>query len=423
MSILSPRLFRKAFAFVMSFGLAKGTAFLAALALPRLIDAQAYGLIELAMTVGLLAVAVLGLGVPAAAARLDLVDRDPRASSVLVALCLWLAAVGLLATGVMAASGHEARYICCAAILGLYALQFSASTYTRMRGHIQFSGWFDNVTILLAFLLVLGLVVVGRGDIQSFAWSLVTVSLAIAMGALALLARTSLAGFGGLLWSTVGIGIPMMFLGLANQVIFGTSRIAIAQELSLADVASFSLCARLTLILVFVSQVLSTGFFRSLYQLDNNAIARIFPKWLMALSGVALVLAATAYFSAHLLVIGTDIPAASLAAIFPAVTIQTTLWILNSNLEMYVTRELIARQVAIVFVVIAAAGLALGVVVSALGQLDLMAIINIYSLVMLIALLAQMVILSRRGISFGSSYRLLPMVAAPWLLLLLPRAA
>jgi hypothetical protein len=47
MSVLSSNAVRTGVTFVLSFGLGKGTSFLAALAMPRLMDARVYGGIEL----------------------------------------------------------------------------------------------------------------------------------------------------------------------------------------------------------------------------------------------------------------------------------------------------------------------------------------------------------------------------------------
>jgi hypothetical protein len=97
------KLLRTASTFVLSFGLGKGFAFAAAIALPRLVDAQTYGVIELALTIGLLGSTILGLGAPSVAVRLELVEMDARSESALVAHCVWLAALGAIATLLAAA--------------------------------------------------------------------------------------------------------------------------------------------------------------------------------------------------------------------------------------------------------------------------------------------------------------------------------
>jgi hypothetical protein len=140
----------------------------------------------------------------------------------------------------------------------------------------------------------------------------------------------------------------------------------------------------------------------------------------LALAGASTLLAVVAHFTSDLLVIGTAIPAASVKAIFPAVTVQTVLWILNSNLEMYVVRELLARKAAAIFVLTAAAALAIGLLLNALGMIGLLTIINLYSAAMAAALMIQMRVLSRHGVSLERCYLGLPLVGVPLLVSLLP---
>jgi O-antigen/teichoic acid export membrane protein len=423
MKFLTQRALRTGITFVLSFGIAKATSFAAALALPRLVDARLYGLIELALTIGLLAASILGVGAPAVAMRSYLVEKDARARSILIGHCLWLATVAILAAGAFGFFRLGTGFICSAAIIALFGLQLSASTYTRMHGHIHFSGWCDNVTMMAMFLLVVFYVLRDDTNFGNFAISVFVVALLIGAGSIALFLRTPLRDVVAMIPQVLEIGAPMMFFGVSTLLIFGTARIAIANRLSLADVGTFSLCARISLVMVFTSQVLTTGLFRSVYRLEHAAIARIFSLWTIVLSGIAFALTLIAHFGAHLLVAGTNIPAASLALIFPAVATQTTLWVLNSNLEMFITRELVARQAATYCLVIAAIGLGVGLILSAAGLLSLMVIINVYSIAMLALLLAQMRLLSRQGISFRLAYPVLPLVAACWLVYLLPSPA
>lgn len=418
MSLLS--LARVAVTFVFSFALAKGTSFLAAMAIPRLVDAPSYGVVELAMTVGVLSSSILGLGMPGAANRLYLVDKEPRAQFLLAGSCLWLAAVGLFGAFALVQLGFDAKYVVCSAILGLYGLQFSASTFTRMRGFIHYSGWFDNIAILLVCALLAVFATREHTDLGSFTGSLLVLSGLLGTAALIILVKAAVPDLKAVARRALSIGFPMMLFSASSLLIFGTLRIALGRSLTLSDVASYSLCARVTLLLVFISQVLATGFFRQLYQMEGADVSRIFTAWVVALAGASTVLAIVAHFASDLLVIGTAIPADNVKAIFPAVTVQTVLWILNSNIEMYIVRELVAQKAAQIFVLTAATTLAVGLLLHALGLIGLLTIINLYSVAMAAVLVIQMRLLSRHGVSLERSYWGLPLVAGPLLVYLLP---
>lgn len=420
MPVLSSKAIRTGLTFALSFGLGKGAAFCAALAIPRLVDARLYGVVELALTVGALGASILGLGAPSVAVKSYLIDKDPQARPMLVAYCLWLAAIGLAAAAGLAALGYGAEYICGATMIGLFGFQSSTAAYARMRGHIHLSGWFDNSSMLLTFLLISLLVLAGGAGRGNFAWALAAATAAIGIGTLATFVRLPMGDLKALVRRVVTVGTPMMFFSVSMLLIFGTSRIAIAKALTLADVACFSLCARIGLMLVFASQILTTGLFRTVYQLGNEEVARVFTLWIVVLSGIALLLTVGGHFAAPLLVAGTNIPAVSFAAVFPPVAIQMTLWVLNSNLELFVVRDLLARQAAVACVVIAALAFAAGLAMAGFGVLGLMSIINLYSLAMLVLLLTQMKLLSRQGVRFRSAYFALPLVATPSLILLLP---
>jgi hypothetical protein len=421
MSVLSSNVIRAGVTFTLSFGLGKGTSFLAALAMPRLMDARVYGGIELALTIGALGAALTGLGATSVSARRALIDREPYGVTIVFVHCLWLALIALLVAGAAAAAGAGVQYVCGAAMIGIIGFQASASSYTRIRGQVHLSGWFDNISMIIVFALACLVVVVGKANMAAFTWGVIAATTLSGLVAALMVARAPRIPWRRIFADIATLGVPMMFFGAAMMLIFGTIRIAIAKELALADVARFSLCARICLVLIFVSQALATGLFRPIYQAGGHAIARGFTLWVIALSGIAFVVAIIGYYGAPLLVAGTTTPPADFAAVFPAVVVQTSIWVLNSNLEIFVVRELISRQAAIACIVIAATGLAVGVAVAASGLLGLMTVINLYSALMAILLLTQMRLLARQGIDLSAAYWVLPLVAAPGLLYLLPK--
>lgn len=413
-------LIRVGITFALSFGLAKGLSFVAALALPRLVDGPTYGVLELALSIGGLGCAVVGLGAHTAAARIYLIDQDARAKTILAWQCLWLAAIGLCGAAATWLGGLGTDYVICTGIIGLFALQFYGSTYTRMCGLIHLSGWFDNIAILGTSLIAILLVL---------AWPPATqVEFAVAMAAMAaiavalsvvVLARTGPGDVKHLLGWGIRLGVPMMMYSVVTLAIFGTPRIAIAKALTLTDVANFSLCARLALGLVFVHQVLSTGLFRQLYQMDNARVGPLMAIWFVALSVVAFAMAVAGHYGAAWLVIGTDTSAQTVAALLPVVLVQTVLWIFNANLEFYINRELVSGQASAILAILLGLGMAAGYLLYQSGLLTLLAIVYVYIALMAAALISQMLLLSRKGFSFTLCFAALPAAASPLLVLLI----
>lgn len=406
---------RKAASFLFSFGLAKGVAFVAALLLPRLLDTPAYAFVELALTVGLLAVTVLGFGCPEVATRMHLVEKRQHAGRLLLGYCLWLCACALLSSACLALLGHGIEAICCAAMIGLNSLQFAAATYSRIKGRIHLSGWFDNIPILLVSLIVAVAFLVGANPLPFLGGSLLGIAVGIIILTLILLPRTDPLENLPLLPIMLTVGVPMMLYGVVNSAIFATPRLAIAKVLTSSDVASFSLCARIALILVFVNQVISTGLFRQLYELEKARVGQLLMLWIVFLSVFSAALTVAALYLSDWMVLGTDIPSSLVASLFPAVTVQAVLWILNSNLQNFVNRELASRLATLALLLAAFGGLAVGAVAWELKILRLHTLISIYSGVMVVTLLAQMRILSRAGIPFGRAYAALPLIGVPLL--------
>lgn len=418
---MSPLAFlRVATTYVLSFGMAKGLAFLSALMIPRLVDARTYGAIEFAMTVGILVGSTLSVGVPAASARLFLIEKDQRPHLLMASSCLWVSLIGLGIAVLVLRLGYDVEFVCSAAILGLYAFQLAASAYTRMKAYIHFSGWFDNAAILTLCAVLLVLKWFDAATFENFTWVVAFVSVAVAISAAGVLVGSDTGGLGPLLRRVLLIGLPILMFGTINQIIFGTIRIAIERALDLSDVAAFALCARVTVLLVFLRQVLETAFVRHLYVMAGDKLGPLFSVWLLVMAAATMGVALAGHYFPDLIVLGTAIPAAKVKALFPLVTVQTALWSLNSNLEMFTVRDLLSRQAATASTLVVAGALVIGLMLHSLGVLNLALIVNIYSGVMATALIIQMVLLSRKGMRFGWGYLGLPLVGMPLLVTLLP---
>jgi hypothetical protein len=119
-------------------------------------------------------------------------------------------------------------------------------------------------------------------------------------------------------------------------------------------------------------------------------------------------------------VIGTTVPAAAVVAIFPIVVVQTVLWILSANLEIFVNRELISQRAATIMVVLIGTACGVGWLLQLAGRLDLMTILEVYTGLMIAAVLTQVILLSREGFAVRRCYAVLPVAAAPLLVFWLP---
>lgn len=423
MATLTPKTLRKGLTFIVSFGLGKGAAFCAAVALPRLVDSTTYGAIELALTIGVLGATILGLGAPSVAVKYDLMDKDPRSVAILLGQSAWLALSGVAGAAAAMVIGLPPSYVCGAVMIGLFGAQSASTAFFRMRGYIHISGWVENTSMMLVFVCVAGLAAVGAARLGPLTGLMLAVALGTAAVAAVGLARHGTTGLKLLAGEVVRHGTPMMVFGLGQLLLFSTARLAIAQGGALTEVASYSLCARIALILVFASQMLNVGLFRTVYRASGAAIGRYFAVWIAVLSLLAFGVALAGHFGAGMAVLGTEIAPSSFAILFPIVAMQTTIWVLNSNLEQFVVRDLLSRPAAIAsFVVVGASALVM-LGLSAIGRLDLMAILAVYSLAMLAMLLVQMRLLAHKGVAFRGAYLVLPLAASPLLIYLLPPAA
>jgi hypothetical protein len=292
-----------------------------------------------------------------------------------------------------------------------------------MKGYIHLSGWLDNVAIMAVFVVVGALAVADGAGVTSLTWAMAVVSAALVAIGLAWMVRRPVPKLPTLARQVVRLGTPMMFFRLAQLLLFGTARIAIGKALGLDDVASFSVCARIALLLVFINQVLNIGLFRSVYRMEIATIGRAFSLWIVALAGLGCLVAVVGRFAGPLLVAGTGVPASALVDIFPLVVIQTLLWILNSNLELFVVRELLSRQAATACILVVALGLVVGVSLFEWRYLSLSILMSLYCLGMCAMLIIQMLLLSRKGVVFRHAYAALPLVASPGLLYLFPASA
>lgn len=417
---ISGAILRKAGTFVLSFGLSKIAAFTAALALPRFVDIETYGLLELAMSIASLGAGVLGLGAPAFAARAHLLEDDPSATTMLVGHAMVLSLLGSGLGLVLLFTGASNLFVICAGLLALFGVQSSASSYVRMHGNVALAGWFDAIALIAVVALAVSLSLVRLATAQYVAIGMLAIALAILIPTLRMTFRVPMQSLKLLLQQVVLNGTPMMLYGLSIILLFGTSRMAIGRGLGLADVAVFSVCARLTAMLLFANQIFQIGFIQYLYRLKGDAIARIFPYWTMALCAAALMLALVGYFSSELIVAGTSIPASAVAKVFPSAVVLSTLSILNANIELYINRELASRQAAVALTVISVVGFVVGIILLRLDVLNLASVVDLYSVAMGVALVVQMRILVRHGLSFGWSYLVLPMVVLPWFVHFLP---
>lgn len=271
--------------FLTSYGSARGLAFLGVLLLPRLLPADVYGGVELALSVAALLGNSVGLGVPQAVARLRLA-MGQKGMTDLLALAFLLSALPLLAASVGAEALGLPWVVPLALVFAvLYGAQYALSFWARMEGRKFVSTWVDNATLIL--------IGVGAGVLTLMqrppAIPTTIVALWIIAALCVLVGIKALAHFRApALWANWRIamkqGLPLLATGLVLATFVASPRLLAGRFLPLADVGALALAARICLVLLIVYQLLMTWHFRNLYIWPAERCDRLFSALLVGLS-------------------------------------------------------------------------------------------------------------------------------------------
>ncbi|MFY8106040.1 MAG: hypothetical protein ACOVKO_03925 [Elstera sp.] len=283
-----------ALSFLASYGIARGLAFLGPLLLPRLLTAETYGGLELALSLAALIGSAVGLGVPQAAPRLKLILGHARIIDVL-AFAFLLSALPLLIASLLTAwAGLSWVLTLTLGLAVLYGGQYGLSFWARVEGRKFLSTWVDNGTLVLlgaaTALLTLAAATPTARELIGSTWAL-----AILFGLLGILVLTVLRPTGLVsLWrGALKEGLPLLATGLVLAAFAAAPRLLAGRFLPLADVGALAFAARLCLLLLVVHQLLMTWHFRNLYTWPAARCDRVFAGLLggLALLGTAIMLA------------------------------------------------------------------------------------------------------------------------------------
>ncbi len=283
-----------ALSFLASYGIARGLAFLGPLLLARLLTAETYGGLELALSLAALIGSAVGLGVPQAAPRLKLILGQARIADVLAFAFLLSALPLLIASWLTAWAGLSWVLTLTLGLAVLYGGQYGLSFWARVEGRKFLSTWVDNGTLLLlgvgAALLTLAAVTPTARDLIGSAWALAVLLGLLGLGVLAALRPKGLLT----LWrGALKEGLPLLATGLVLAAFAAAPRLLAGRFLPLADVGALAFAGRLCLLLLVVHQLLMTWHFRNLYTWPAERCDKVFAGLLsgLALLGTAIMLA------------------------------------------------------------------------------------------------------------------------------------
>ncbi len=273
--------------FLASYGGARGLAFLGVLLLPRLLSADLYGGVELALSVaGLLGNAV-GLGVPQATARLRLLLGHERVTD-LLALAFLLSATPLVLASMAAAVATPLWIVPLTLVFAaIYGAQYNLSFWARAEGQKFISTWVDNGTLVLIGIGA-GLLTVLQitPDMSASLYGLWAIAFLLVMGGAITLHRFRIPG----LWinwrKAMREGLPLLATGLVLAAFVAAPRLLAGRFLSLADVGALALAARLCLLLLIVYQLLMTWNFRNFYIWPADRCDKVLSAILIGLAGL-----------------------------------------------------------------------------------------------------------------------------------------
>jgi O-antigen/teichoic acid export membrane protein len=283
--------FRAGAWFVASFGTAKTLALLGPLLLARFLTPADYGAFELALSIGLLAAVVGSLGIPLVVPQLYLALARRRVEDLLAFQILAVAALSgfalLMPWGILPTGGLRLGVN----LAGLFALQLALSTYCRVRQARLWSGWVDNLALVLLPVLMLGCYLAsGRHVLGDLASACAAVPLLVGGAALVVFLRCRRPKFGAAYRDALGRGGPMMLNAVLMFCTASGLRLAIGRYLSLEDVGVYAFGARLCLVLVLIHQIGVTGLFARIYTLPTARADRGFAVGLAGLVGLSALL-------------------------------------------------------------------------------------------------------------------------------------
>jgi O-antigen/teichoic acid export membrane protein len=332
--------------FLANFILAKGTVYLMPLALAAVASAEFYGGIELALSIGLQACAIL-LGAPLAGiTQVYLIKRDPAVGDLLLFLTFISALLLLLLTGILWLAGTGMFAVLTVSVLSVTVIQNTGSVWFRMRGERNRTAWADSAAILLAGLVAIGVVVAfgsGGTGIAAGIFALLTGLTALLSGAALL--RHRVPDMRARLARASRIGLPMMvagvfaiWLGVGGRILVGIT--------SPSDLAAYSLAFRVAGLAFGVHQLATTAAFPLLYATRTRQADRLLAMFMTAVLATTALLALAGPFIVDLFNFSAlgEHDKATFKALVPLTSFQTFFWIGFALLQFRINRSGVAKS-------------------------------------------------------------------------------
>ncbi len=385
--------------FLLAFALGKGSAFFGPLLLSQIMSIQDYGTAELGLSVGVVGAQILSLGVPGAIPQLVLIRKEGHVLDLLFFVTASIGLIGLGAAAIIYAASGQLLYVFAGIAVAGAGAQVAASVYYRSMGR-RFGILVADNLALYVFMIVGAVVFVALGRVPL--WAIILGCGAVAAGftlfALAGLARTIRPRFLAAHVDARKMGFFMMVNSLVYFAIVSSSRILVGWFLSVEAVSVYSVCLRVAGAIFLVHQLITTVYFKKLYEAPADWFDRYYLKLLaITMAGAAMILAGFELFGDRLLP-GWAAYFPEMSRVLPIVCMQTIWWVSLAQVEMRINRALISRQATMWLLVCAGLMLAVMAAFHALGLLTLPVAALVFAGTLFLALHAQLALLWRHGV-------------------------
>lgn len=337
---------------------AKAIAYVGMLALGRYIDPVAYGAIEFALSVGVLAAVLLLAGLCGASMRMALKEGEPHVLDLLAWHAAVVCAVALIVATLALLSGSSLIAMA-ALVAALYVAQFSSATYLRIREAriaIAFSDTFTIISVVAVVAVTALFLRRPNTDTISIGIFVVALIVMIASGIVAI--NHPAANFRRRAQTAFTLGLPMMMADLVGQALTQAGRLALGLVGTLEDVGMYGAIARVATGLMLIYQLCWGAFYTKLYQVEHDNADKIYAFFaaVFALSAFALMAALT--MEQHMVFPQYAQRGAELSAAIPLVCAQVFQWICYAMLTTRIQRigVSLASSVALAMILLLAGG-------------------------------------------------------------------
>lgn len=395
---------RPILSFLASFGAAKGAVVVAPLILAGLVGRDAYGAFEWSIGMGQLGAAALS-GLVANALPVLMLQRNPPwlADVKALGLAAIAACCGALALALLTIGRPVVALAACAVVF--VSAQQIAATFAQARGRRD-AGllWSGFATVALVCLFA-----AGRSDVAATAWTCLAGVGLVALASGLDLRRSLRKDLADRFRRTLATGAPLVGYGLAAVWLASSGRVFIGFWLGLGDVATYGLGFRLASLLLLPHAVFTAAFFVRLFQMRARAFDRFASTYLAAtaIAALALTLAASVGLPRYG-ALWFKVDVATVAGIFPLLSIHVLLWIATATLSSRISRLKLGFPATLAVVAAGLAGVAGVAGLGLAGGATLRAICVVVIMQEGLHLLGQVWVLRRRKMAFP---RILTVVA------------